>query len=74
MKARTSDAAELFIKAEEAPVSLLDQGQSQITLRTPRAVITHIQVCTNGPVLALLICYVDHGHRDRGGSKQTALL
>lgn len=39
MKAGMSDDAELFIKAEEGPVSLIDQGRSQNS--TTHAVITH---------------------------------
>lgn len=68
MKAGMSDDAELFIKAEEAPVSLIDQGHS-----ATHAVITH--KCTqNGPTLALLICYVDQEQRcQRADGSLTAL-
>lgn len=65
-----SDDAELFIEAEEAPVSLIDQGRSQTVLHM---LSSHTSAHTNGPVLALLICYVDHGHRSRDASKQMAL-
>ena len=71
MKAGMSDDAELFIKAEEAPASLIDQGHSPNS--TTHAANTHMQVHTNGPVWALLICYVDHRSRSRGASKQMAL-
>lgn len=37
------------------------------------AVITHTSIVQNGPVLALLICYEDHGHRSRDASEQTAI-
>ena len=66
MKAGMSGHAELFIKAEEAPVTLMDQGRSQTA---PHMLPSHTTTHTSGAVLALLICYVEHGDSGRDASE-----
>lgn len=59
-----SEVAELFIKAEEAPVSLIDQGHSQTALHM---LSSHTRIHKLSPSIANMI---DHGHR--GASEQMA--
>ncbi len=54
MKAGMSDDAELFIKPEEAPVSLIDQGRSQTAIHMLSSHTSTHKWCS--PSIANLLC------------------